>query len=107
MARDEDDRQPRACRLNPLHQLKTVHAGHGDVRDEAMGLRETIAFEQCRTRGEQPDAVIVGLEQNPERSENSLVVVDDCNDGPWRMLAQKTGPMWIQPDSAAAMCGCI
>jgi hypothetical protein len=76
MTRDEDDRQPRPCRLNDSYQLMTIHYGHPDVRDQAVNLGEATAFEQRGGGGEWTNREVRRFEQTLEGVENALIIID-------------------------------
>src|SRR5262249_1539154 len=73
-------RQLWADSLDLGEQLEAVHAGHVDVRDQAVDLLHILAAQQCRGRRKRAHRVVRGLQQMFERPQNARIVIDDSND---------------------------
>ena len=75
--------------MNQSQKLKTVHAGHVDVRDEAINLLETAAVEQLRAGAEQAHRVVSRFQEIFKRAQNAFIVINDCNDETGRLVGHE------------------
>ena len=77
---NQDDWQSRPRCLNGSRKLEPIHEGHCDIRDEAVDLREDSTLEQRGGAVKEAHFVVRRVQQNFERLENPLVIVDHGND---------------------------
>ena len=99
---DQNHWQPRPPGLNRSGEFKPVHDGHADVRDEALNLLNPAALQQRRCRRKQARVIARGFQQNSERFENPLIIVNHRNDGAATVV--RRGHARILSDRRAAFC---
>ena len=99
---DQDHWQPGPPVLNRSGEFKTVHDGHADVRDEALNLLNPATLQQRRCRRKQARVIARRFQQNFERFENPLIIVDHRNDGAATVV--RRGHARILSDRRAAFC---
>ena len=71
--------------MDESQQFETIHAGHVDIRDEAIDLRKMAAGQQCSCRRKQMYGVVRRFEEIFERVQDAVIVIDDRYDeaGSW------------------------
>src|SRR5688500_15152229 len=114
--------------MNGSQYLETIHHGHIDVRNQAIDLRQTTAFQQCGCRRKQAHCIVRRLQEKLNRLENSLIIINHCDDEVarvvshgilvWKPIAAwarefRHGQVWTAPTNpgkphfAEARCGRI
>ena len=78
---DQDHWQAGAPGLNRSGEFKTVYDGHADVRDQTLNLLNPATVQQRPGRRKQARVIARGFQQNSERLENPLIIVNHRNDG--------------------------
>ena len=99
---DQDHWQAGAPGLNRSGEFKTVYDGHADVRDQALNLVNPATLQQRRCRRKQARVIARGFQQNSERFENPLIIVNHRNDGAATVV--RRGHARILSDRRAAFC---
>jgi hypothetical protein len=99
---DQDHWQPGPPGLNGSGEFETVHDGHADVRDQALNLLNPATLQQRRCRRKQARVIARGFQQNSERFENPLIIVNHRNDGAATVV--RRGHARILSDRRAAFC---
>src|SRR5262249_28459417 len=78
---DQEYRQVGTSLAHQALQIEAVHAGHTNVRDQAIDIWQSIAIEQGLGRRECPHRVARRLEKLLERFEQARGIIDDRDQG--------------------------
>jgi len=75
--------------MNQSQQLKTVHAGHVDVRNKTIDLIETSTVDQLCAGAEETHRIVRRLQQIFKRAQNTLIIIDDSNSVAGRLMSYR------------------